>query len=139
MTLWEEPNAAARRAILFRLRAGLLHDARPSLPFLRRPRAEFLRRAALRHDPEGLHLALSLRTLDQLVQLRIEQRDDFPGYSRGSDYSRAGGRCHGGIAALGERRNVGQVRVAARAGDREGAHLAALHPGAHQVEKDVGL
>src|SRR2546422_11773322 len=85
------------------------HDARPSPPFLGRPRAEFLRRAALGHEAEGLHLALSLWALDQLVQLRIEQRDDFPGDSRGSDYSRPGGRCHGGIAALGERRDVGQI------------------------------
>src|SRR5258706_502470 len=82
-----------------RLRAGLLHDARPSLPFPGRPRAEFLGRAALGHEAECLHLALSLRALDQLVQLRIEPRDDFPGYSSGSDYSRAGGRGHGGITA----------------------------------------
>src|SRR6266853_1802309 len=121
------------------LGARLLHDARPPLPFPSRPRAEFLRWAALGHQAEGLHLALSLRALDQLVQLRIEQRDDFPGYSRGGDYSRAGGRSHGGITALGERRNVGELRVAARAGDREGAYLAVLDPGAPQVEEDVGL
>src|SRR5258706_502473 len=68
------------------LGARLLHDARPPLPFPGRPRAEFLRWAALGHQAEGLHLALSLRALDQLVQLRIEPRDDFPGYSSGSGY-----------------------------------------------------
>src|SRR5258706_13399283 len=119
------------------LGARLLHDARPPLPFPGRPRAEFLRWAALGHQAEGLHLALSLRALDQLVQLRIEQRDDFPGYSRGSDYSRAGGRSHGGVTALGEGRNVGPSRGAARPGGREGGPPPPLPPRGPQVEKDT--
>ncbi len=115
--------------LIRRLGAGFLHHRAEPHDVALDHRAKLLRRG--RDDERGLrqHLVLHLLAVQRLDELGVELLHDRRRQAGRPEQAEPLLHLHVGIAGLGHGHQVGQTRMALRAGDRQHAKPAALHKG----------